>query len=684
MPTYTYTNSSESGDDVFHYDVQSTEDILSQLYSQNNYRPSKSKSSELQPAPPNAISSANDIDDTSHASSNDSIKRQTVSPLKECMPTPACLADKYRFVRKLGHGTQGKIYLAERLADQTKVAIKQLNIESVKNWKEYDLFKREARVLESIHIEGVATFYEAIERLDDDPPCSYIVQEYIEGHSLAQMLKAGHRFSLIRVYDIIIQLLQILRQLHAHNPPVIHRDIKPSNILLKPLKEDDFQVYLIDFGAVANPQVQGGGSTVAGTFGFMPPEQLTGKPVPGSDIYSLAAVAVNLISGKSPADMPVKDFYLIFEPDVQNMPPALVNTLRAMLEPNVEERLTDIDQIIDIFKNFKNNAYDTANGNKIDCSNSYEYERRLESVCSICESGNIELWQKLPDKIPRIMLSCYQSLVPVNQDRFERIFPYVESQYQHDTTLSHESEVEIVAGCKNMLIAVYVLIFVIIGIICGFAYLLESKSYPTLSIFLIILVITAVAFWYREGSEHTSSAKDNKPPDYYKTSDLEKEYQQRKANTTPGLESSRTADDDILYSRALVSFFDYERILRQGRKTIAVITEITYIPADRQYIDRNNYMSAYHNEIYARYAICSRPMFRISYKFNPPDDEKSEDLVHSFMSAVEPEGHYRVGDFLPILYALYRDDQSKEHVDSMPFPIPLHDIARYSDIVFKS
>ena len=95
-------------------------------------------------------------------------------------------------------------------------------------------------------------------------------------------------------------------------------------------------------------------------------------------------------------------------------------------------------------------------------------------------------------------------------------------------------------------------------------------------------------------------------------------------------------------------------------------------------------MSAYSQDVYARYAICSRPMFRISYKFNPPDDEKSEDLVHSFMSAVEPEGHYRVGDFLPILYALYRDDQSKEHVDSMPFPIPLHDIARYSDIVFKS
>jgi serine/threonine protein kinase len=110
----------------------------------------------------------------------------------------------------------------------------------------------------------------------------------------------------------MMQLLDILKQLHAHEPPVIHRDIKPSNILLKALGGDDYEVYLIDFGAVANPQVQGGGSTVAGTFGYMAPEQLTGKPCPASDIYSLAAVAVYLISGRSPADMPMKDFSSLY------------------------------------------------------------------------------------------------------------------------------------------------------------------------------------------------------------------------------------------------------------------------------------------------------------------------------------------------------------------------------------
>ncbi|MBQ1926838.1 MAG: serine/threonine protein kinase, partial [Proteobacteria bacterium] len=228
--------------------------------------------------------------DVSQAQTDTSFKKTDID-----IETPASLADRYRFIREIGHGTQGRIFLAERLDGHVKVAIKRLNIESVKNWKEYELFAREAAVLSSIHVGGVAKFFEAIERLEDEPPCSYIVQEYIEGSTLAAMLKSSYRFSLDRVYDIILQLLAILKKLHNHKPPIIHRDIKPSNIILKPSKGDDFKVFLIDFGAVANPQVQGGGSTVAGTYGFMPPEQLTGNPVPASDIYSLAAVMVNLL-----------------------------------------------------------------------------------------------------------------------------------------------------------------------------------------------------------------------------------------------------------------------------------------------------------------------------------------------------------------------------------------------------
>ena len=297
----------------------------------------------------------------------------------------------YAFIRELGHGSQGDVWLAERRTDKQKVAVKRLNIESVKNWKEYELFKREASVLATLNFDGVAKFYEAIDCLDDNPPCSNIVQEYIDGRTLAEMIQSGQRFSVNWIYDIILQLIDILQKLHTHEPPVIHRDLKPSNILIKQDAGKD-KVYLIDFGAVANPQVQSGGSTVAGTYGYMPPEQLMGKPVPASDIYALAAVAVHLITGISPAEMPNKDFHLIFEPQMQNMPIAVVNTLRCMLEPKIEMRLCDYDTLRTLFKNFNNNIY-TDTGCRQTLMSIAEYNKKLQKVSTYCEPGNIELWQ---------------------------------------------------------------------------------------------------------------------------------------------------------------------------------------------------------------------------------------------------------------------------------------------------
>ena len=82
-----------------------------------------------------------------------SLNKTTVAPsvLAQSPQIPG-----YRFIKKLGQGTQGKVFLAERLTDGLQVAIKQLTIESVKNWKSYDLFHREADILKSLDINGIA------------------------------------------------------------------------------------------------------------------------------------------------------------------------------------------------------------------------------------------------------------------------------------------------------------------------------------------------------------------------------------------------------------------------------------------------------------------------------------------------------------------------------------------------
>ena len=73
-----------------------------------------------------------------------------------------------------------------------------------------------------------------------------------------------------------------------------------------------------------------GGSTIAGTFGYMSPEQTIGRPTPQSDTYALAALFTYIISGVDPAEMKTQDLRLIIDPYVENHPVALVQTLRGL------------------------------------------------------------------------------------------------------------------------------------------------------------------------------------------------------------------------------------------------------------------------------------------------------------------------------------------------------------------
>ena len=563
----------------------------------------------------------------------------------------------YRFIQKLGHGSQGQVYLAERLSDGLEVAIKKLNIDSVKNWKEYELFHREAETLASLNIEGVAHFYEAIERLEDTPPCSYLVQEYIDGKSLNDMLKSGHRFSYVDVYDILLQLTSILHELHTHEPPVIHRDIKPSNILLKQDPEG-FRVYLIDFGAVANPQVQSGGSTVAGTYGYMPPEQLMGKPEPASDIYSLAAVAVYLISGRSPADMPIKDFHLIFEPDMQNMPPAVVNTLRSMLEPDPEKRLCDYETIYDLFENFQNDIFATT-GSRQKVMTPSEFNEALEKVQYYGQNGNIELWQELSDLLPRedrLIPALYKDLTPVRSDQInsDGISVFDVSSFQKIGT-------PVKKKLSKLPIIIFLSVISVIILLCIYVFEIPS-IYVTLGtvIGIVLLIFVTLIRMIDPANTH-----------YLVGMPLGKFYRIRDT-------SSRHVSNTPLNKNSL------NELMKNGRKTIATIVSVQYIKVNPKYIEKNLEVTSPKNVTYASHL---GPAFRIGYKFNPPDDLRSEDLIHYIITFTEPENHYKVNDPFPILYRLYKSVEESgkvsENVESMPFPLPPSDIYSFENIMYN-
>ncbi|GEM_PF-524629 len=562
--------------------------------------------------------------------------------------TPLSLQKSYRFIQPLGHGSQAKLFLAIRLSDKQKVTIKQLDIGSVKTWKEYELFQREAKVLESINLPGVAHFYEAIDCLEDDPPCSYIVQEFIEGASIAQMLKSGHRFKIHDVYDILIQLLQILSKLHSMTPPVIHRDIKPSNIMITPTKKEGYRVTLIDFGAVANPQVQSGGSTVAGTFGYMPPEQLMGKPVPASDIYALGAVAVELFSGKSPANLPSKDFRLIFEPEMELYSPALHTTLRKMLEPNVEARLSDTEDLIKTFSQFQNENYvlQTVDDHQIDKTRAYN--ERLQAVESIGDNGNMDIWQQLPDVTPRNIPQQIVDYLGICTDTAE-----IGKFWKNENVSVDKNRSD--AGC----LFVFGVIGAITGLILfgpkltgltldrgGASELIGLISFVSFGLFVMI------AFFIKSGF--------NKIKEEQNANDT-----QAQMNSEPG----QTPDEQqSIGKKSKVDIQSIYQLIENGRKTVATIVSITYMP-----LPSNKVMRRVSGPDRSDLFICMDvPSFVVRYKFNPPDDARKSDLVHEFTAHTDPETHYQVGDPLPILYQIERDF-FKETVSSMPFPFPLCD-----------
>ena len=215
------------------------------------------------------------------------------------LDTPAELSNSYTFIRQLGEGSNGKTWLAKDLKAEREVAIKVLK--NIDQFKQLDLFKREAETLASIKVDGVPKLYEKL--ISENSAC-YLIEEYIPHPSLQTLLDKGKVFGEDETLEIMEAIAKILYKLEMnYRPPIIHRDIKPSNILYQSKANGRIALYLIDFGAVAHPEKRGEGSTIAGTFGYMAPEQYYGEADCRSDYYALGATALHLLCGVSPYEI---------------------------------------------------------------------------------------------------------------------------------------------------------------------------------------------------------------------------------------------------------------------------------------------------------------------------------------------------------------------------------------------
>ncbi|MEG3870801.1 serine/threonine-protein kinase [Microcoleus sp. AT8-B1] len=249
------------------------------------------------------------------------------------------LADRYQCDRRLGKQAGRQTLLARDLKTQQQVVVKLLSFSSDFNWEDLKLFQREVETLKSLSHPAIPRYLDSFEIDTPKRKGFALVQTYIAAKSLQEYLSDGRTFSEREVKQLATALLDILAYLHQRQPPVIHRDIKPSNILLKNRSGNSVgKVYLVDFGAVQTLATQQGKTvTVVGTYGYMPPEQFGGRAVPASDLYSLGATLIALITKQHPADLPQKDLQIEFEQFTQ-LSSGFTNWLKWMTHPSLECR----------------------------------------------------------------------------------------------------------------------------------------------------------------------------------------------------------------------------------------------------------------------------------------------------------------------------------------------------------
>lgn len=180
------------------------------------------------------------------------------------------------------------------------------------------------------HINGLPYIYELYQENDT----LTVIEEYVSGNTLEELLNQNYKFSVDEIKKIAYQLCIILERLHNCNPSIIHRDIKPSNIILK----TDGTVVLLDLNAAKHISTNKNEDTLLlGTKGYAAPEQYGfGTSSPQTDIYALGMVINTLMFGEFS--------HIAYENS------ELTKIIKKCIQLNPKDRYSSISQIRHIFK----------------------------------------------------------------------------------------------------------------------------------------------------------------------------------------------------------------------------------------------------------------------------------------------------------------------------------------------
>ncbi|MBH8572812.1 protein kinase [Nostocaceae cyanobacterium CENA369] len=259
--------------------------------------------------------------------------------------TKLLLRQRYQAISQLGEGGFGKTY---RAVDKDRLnevcVIKQFspspeiqgNSQALN--KAIELFNQEAIRLYELgkhdRIPNLQAYFEQDKRL-------YLVQELVDGENLLNELESHGTFNESQIWQLLADLLPVVKFIHEHG--VIHRDIKPENIMRR---QSDRALVLIDFGVskqASGTIISGARGTMAGTPGYAPDEQMRfGEAYPASDLYSLGATCLHLMTGMHPSNLyNAWESRWLWQEQLSSADITISNQLVAILDKLLKDRVGD-------------------------------------------------------------------------------------------------------------------------------------------------------------------------------------------------------------------------------------------------------------------------------------------------------------------------------------------------------
>jgi eukaryotic-like serine/threonine-protein kinase len=247
----------------------------------------------------------------------------------------------FELMDKLGEGGMGVVYRGRYVGNNRIVAVKLLPDDVAANENLVARFDRELEILKQLKHPHIVNCFGGV----CESKQRFYAMELLEGGTLADLLKKRGRITWDHVIEYGLQMCSALDYAHARG--VIHRDLKPGNFLLT----KSGQLKLSDFGLatmIAAARITRAGKT-AGTFQYMAPEQIQGKPAVSNktDLYALGCVLFELLSGRTPfeGDNPASVLHAhLKEPPprvtafCRDVPPELDQLIDDLLQKNPDTR----------------------------------------------------------------------------------------------------------------------------------------------------------------------------------------------------------------------------------------------------------------------------------------------------------------------------------------------------------